>query len=146
MPYKAFRIVLLAIFALLNYLPNLKYVLKATPVAMACLVLSVLVVIFSIPTNIDNISIDFFSMKNLSVKDIFMVAAMNGFAFIVHPTVTSTIKAHKDQRNNAKVVYWGFTISTLLYISVGVLGAMSVYGRVPTQDKETYNIIDYYSG
>jgi hypothetical protein len=29
---------------------------------------------------------------------------------------------------------------------VGVLGALSIYGRVPTIDKSSYNIIDYYSG
>lgn len=65
---KTFRIILLGVFALLNYLPNLKYVLKATPLAMGCLVLSVLVLIFSIPANIDNITIDFLKVKPLSMK------------------------------------------------------------------------------
>jgi hypothetical protein len=134
----------LGIFALLNYLPNLKYVLKATPFAMACLVVSVLVVIFSIPANFENITVEFFAIKTISAKDVFLTAAMNGFALIVHPTVTSTIKVHKTPERNALAVYWGYIISTLLYTSVGVLGAMSIYGRVPIQDKEQYNIIDYY--
>ena len=35
---------------------------------MGCLVLSVLVLIFSIPANIDNITIDFLKVKPLSMK------------------------------------------------------------------------------
>lgn len=37
-------------------------------------------------------------------------------------------------------------IATFLYIMVGVLGALSIYGRVPAIDKSSYNLIDYYSG
>jgi len=31
-------------------------------------------------------------------------------------------------------------------MSVGVLGALSIYGRNPVVVKDTYNIIDYYPG
>ena len=46
----------MAIFASLNYLPDLKYVFKATPIAMGALITSTLIVIVSIAYNRDNIT------------------------------------------------------------------------------------------
>ena len=58
----------MVIFALLNYLPDLKYVFKATPIAMAALVLSTVITIISIAFNLDNIDSDFFKIKSLTAK------------------------------------------------------------------------------
>jgi Mn2+/Fe2+ NRAMP family transporter len=56
------------------------------------------------------------------------------------------IKANKDQKKNDTAVYIGYTICLFLYLAVGVLGALAIYGRVPPMEKESYNIIDYFSG
>lgn len=58
----------MVIFALLNYLPDLKYVFKATPIAMGALVLSTVITIISIAFNLDNIDSDFFKIKSLTAK------------------------------------------------------------------------------
>jgi len=82
----------MGVFALLNYLPDLSYIFKATPVAMACLISSIIVVIISIFLNIENIDGDFLAIKPLSVMEIFTVASVNGFAFIVHTAVSPVVK------------------------------------------------------
>lgn len=46
----------MAVFALLNYLPDLKYVFKLAPAAMGALILSTLILIISIAFNTDNIN------------------------------------------------------------------------------------------
>ena len=56
------------------------------------------------------------------------------------------IKENKNQKENDKAIYFGYGITTILYLLVGVLGALSIYGKVPTITKDSYNIIDYYSG
>jgi hypothetical protein len=137
---------LMGIFALLNYLPDLTYVFKATPIAMACLISSIIVVIVSIFFNSENIDADFLKIKPLSVMEIFTVASVNGFAFIVHTAVSPVVKQNEDQRDNPKSVYFAYGIATIFYMSVGVLGALSIYGRSPSVVKDTYNIIDFYPG
>ena len=79
-------------FAALNFLPDLKYVFKLTPVAMAALIGSTITLIISIPFNRDNINSDFLSFKSLSAVDLLGVASINGFAFICHPSISPMIK------------------------------------------------------
>jgi hypothetical protein len=43
-------------------------------------------------------------------------------------------------------VYCGFGITIALYLLVGILGALSIYGKVPITHKDHYNIIDYFEG
>jgi amino acid permease len=143
---KVFKLIIMCVFALLNYLPDLKYVFKATPLAMGALVVSSLILIISIAFNTDNITMDFLKIKPLSAADVLAVASINGFAFICHPSVSPMIKENSDQTQNDKAVYSGYAVTTVLYLIVGVLGALSIYGRVPTMDKASYNIIDYFSG
>ena len=77
---------------MLNYLPDLKYVFKATPIAMGALVLSTLITIISISFNTSNIDGDFFKIKQLTAKEILAVASINGFSFISHPSISPMIK------------------------------------------------------
>ena len=56
------------------------------------------------------------------------------------------IKEHENQKDNGKAVYWGFGICMVMYVIVGVLGALAIYGKVPPIQKSSYNIIDYFSG
>lgn len=58
----------MVVFALLNYLPDLKYVFKATPIAMGALILSTIITIISIAFNTENINSSFFAIKSLSIK------------------------------------------------------------------------------
>ena len=43
-------------------------------------------------------------------------------------------------------MYFGYLICLGLYLAVGILGSMAVYGKVPPIQKSSYNIIDYFSG
>ena len=113
---------------------------------MGALVLSTVITIISISFNTQNIDGDFFKIKQLSAKEILAVASINGFSFISHPSISPMIKENEKQRENAKSVYYAYAIALILYVAVGVLGALSIYGRVPGVDKSSYNIIDYYSG
>lgn len=121
----------MCVFALLNYLPDLKYVFKLAPVAMGSLVVSTAILIISIAFNKDNITSDFIALKPLSAQDLLTVVSINGFAFISHPSVSPMIKEHSNQKQNDKAVYYGYAICLTLYLVVGVLGALAVYGRVP---------------
>ena len=56
MPEKVFKLIMLMVFATLNYLPDLKYFFKLAPIAMGALVLSIVVLIVSIGFNRDNIT------------------------------------------------------------------------------------------
>lgn len=56
MPEKVFKLIMLMVFATLNYLPDLKYFFKLAPIAMGALVLSIVVLIVSIGFNMDNIT------------------------------------------------------------------------------------------
>ena len=143
---KVFKLILMGVFALLNYLPDLKFVFKLAPVAMGALVVGTAILIISIAFNLDNISMNFLTLKPLGAKDLLTVASVNGFAFITHPSVSPMIKEHSKQKQNDKAVYFGYIITLFLYIIVGVLGALAVYGRVPPMEKSSYNIIDYFSG
>lgn len=82
----------MGVFAALNFLPDLKYVFKLTPVAMGALVASTLTLIVSIPFNKDNIDGGFLSWRSLSALDVLGVASINGFAFICHPSISPMIK------------------------------------------------------
>lgn len=113
---------------------------------MGALICSTLTLIVSIPFNHENINGDFLSFKGFSALDLLAVASINGFAFICHPSVSPMVKEHDDQKNNAKAVYYGYAITTVLYLIVGVLGSLSIYGKVPKTKKEHYNIIDYFEG
>lgn len=57
---KLFKLIMMVLFATLNYLKDLKYVLKLAPFAMAALVISTITLIASIPFNLDNINSSFF--------------------------------------------------------------------------------------
>lgn len=133
----------MVVFASLNYLKDLKLVLKLAPVAMGALIISTITLICSIPFNIDNINPTFFDFQTLGFTDILAIASINGFAFICHPSVSPMIKENDDPKTNSKAVYIGYGITTVLYLLVGVLGALSIFGRHP--DKKS-NIIDYFSG
>jgi amino acid permease len=117
------------VFAALNLLKNLDYVFKLAPLAMGALVISTITLIGSIPFNVDNIDSSFFNFKALSLKDVLAVASINGFALICHPSVSPMIKENADQKSNDKAVYIGYGITTILYIIVGVLGALSIYNK-----------------
>lgn len=65
---KMFKIIIMGVFASLNYLPDLKVFFKLSPIAMGCLVVSTIVLIVSIAFNTDNINIDFLKIKSLSAK------------------------------------------------------------------------------
>ena len=41
-------------------------------------------------------------------------------------------------------MYYGYGVTTMLYLIVGVLGSLSIYGKVPKTHKQHYNIIDYF--
>ena len=43
-------------------------------------------------------------------------------------------------------MYYGYLICLALYLTVGTLGSMAVYGKIPPMQKSSYNIIDYFSG
>ncbi len=116
-------------FASLNYLKNLDYVFKASPIAMGALIISTLTLIGSIPFNLDNINSSFFDFPDLSFKDILAVASINGFALICHPSISPMIKESADHKSNGKAVYVGYGITTVLYILVGVLGALAIFHR-----------------
>ena len=133
----------MVLFAGLNYLKDLKYVLKLAPFAMGALILSTITLIASIPFNIDNINSSFFEFKDLGFKDILTVASINGFAFICHPSISPMFKENNDKKSNHKAVYIGYAITTGLYLLVGVLGALAIYGKTPSKKS---NIIDYFSG
>lgn len=94
---KAFKLIIMGAFALLNYLPDLKIFFKLAPGAMGCLIISTLILIISIAFNTDNISIDFFKVKPLSAKSLLGVASINGFAFICHPSVSPIVQQHKSK-------------------------------------------------
>jgi len=141
---KYFKLIFLGIFASLNFLPDLKYVFKLTSVAMGALICSTLTLIISIPFNKDNINSDFLSFKDLQPLDYLSVASIIGFAFICHPSVSPMIKEHADPKNNAQAVFFGFVITIVLYMIVGVLGALSIYGKIPKTIQPHYNIIDYF--
>jgi amino acid permease len=87
----------MAVFALLNYLPDLKIFFKVSTVAMGCLVVSSLILIVSIASNTQNITMDFLKMKPLSAKTLLSVASINGFAFICHPNVSPIVQEHKTK-------------------------------------------------
>ena len=82
----------MGVFALLNYLPDLKYVFKAAPLAMGALIISTIILIISIAFNTDNITSEYIAIKPLSAKDLLSVVSINGFAFISHPSVSPMIK------------------------------------------------------
>ncbi len=98
---------------------------------MGALIISTLTLIISIASNRDNINSDFLAFKDITAKDVLNVASVNCFAFICHPSVSPMIKEHSDQKNNDKAVYFGFGITTILYLIVGVLGSLSIYGKIP---------------
>jgi amino acid permease len=130
------------VFAALNCLKNLDYVFKLSPVAMGALIISTLTLIGSIPFNLEHINSSFFDFPDLSFKDVLAVASINGFALICHPSVSPMIKENADQKSNGKAVYIGYGITTVLYILVGVLGALAIYHR----GVDKHNIIEYFSG
>jgi sodium-coupled neutral amino acid transporter 9 len=82
----------------------------------------------------------------LTAQDLLKVASINGFAFICHPSISPIVKEHYNQKKNEKAIYLGFLICIGMYILVGVFGALAIYGRVPPMQKDSYNIIDYFSG
>ena len=137
---------MMGVFALLNYLPDLKLVFKAAPFGIGALILSTTVLIISIAFNTENISMEFLKIKPLSARDLLTVACVNTYAFMCHPSVSPMIKENSDQKKNDVAVYTGYLICLFLYLAVGVLGALAIYGRTPPVHKESYNIIDYFSG
>jgi hypothetical protein len=62
---KLFKLILMCVFALLNFLKDLKYVFMMAPVAMGALIVSTITLIASIPFNIDNINSSFLDWKEL---------------------------------------------------------------------------------
>ena len=132
------------LFALQNYLPDLKLVFKSVPLAMGALVVSTITLLISIAFNTDNISVDYLRLKELKAEELLNVASVNQFAFICHISISPMVKGHYDQRKNDKAIYLGFLICLCLYIVVGALGALAIYGRVPSVYKSSYNIIDYF--
>lgn len=89
---KWFKIILMLIFASLNFLKDLSLVFKMAPFAMGALIISTFVLIISISWNVDNIDSSFFDFPSLTFKDILAVASINGFAFICHPSISPMIK------------------------------------------------------
>ena len=55
----------MVLFALLNFLPDLKYVFKAVPIGMGALVLATATLIVSIAFNTENISWKIFQVKQM---------------------------------------------------------------------------------
>ena len=43
-------------------------------------------------------------------------------------------------------MYLGFSISFVLYLIVGLLGALAIEGKIPSIQKSEYNTMDYFSG
>lgn len=43
-------------------------------------------------------------------------------------------------------MYLGFSISFVLYLIVGLLGALGIEGKIPSIQKSEYNTMDYFSG
>jgi amino acid permease len=80
------------VFASLNYLKDLKYVLLLAPVAMGALIMATATLVASIPFNLDNINSSFFEFQDLGFRDIITVASINGFSFLCHPGVSPMIK------------------------------------------------------
>ena len=74
------------------------------------------------------------------------MASVNAFAFICHPNAAPIVQVLDKKDDRVKAVYIGYGFTVVLYLLVGVLGALSIYGRVPPMDKSSYNIIDYFSG
>jgi amino acid permease len=72
------------------------------------------------------------------------VASLNGFAFICHPSISPMIKENGNQKRNHTAVYIGFGLTTVLYMLVGVLGALSIFGKDKGKGHE--DIIDYFNG
>lgn len=91
-PEKVFKLILMFVFAALNYLKDLKLVFKLAPLAMGALIIATITLICSIPFNLDNINPTFFDFQTLGFTDILAVASINGFAFICHPSVSPMIK------------------------------------------------------
>ena len=82
----------------------------------------------------------------MPASELLTVACVNSYSFMCHPSVSPIIKENKNQKENEKAVYFGYLICLGLYLAVGILGSMAVYGKVPPIQKSSYNIIDYFSG
>ena len=128
---KGFKLILMGIFALLNFLPDLKYVFKALPIGMGALVLATTTLIISIAFNTENLSWDIFQIKQMPASELLTVACVNSYSFMCHPSVSPIIKENKNQKENEKAVYFGYLICLGLYLAVGILGSMAVYEKVP---------------
>ena len=120
---------MLVIFASFNCLKDLKYVLMLSPVAMGALVISTITLIVSIPFNTDNINSSFFDFPTLTLKDLLAVVSINGFAFICHPTISPIIKENENQKKNDLAIFIGYGLTVVLYILVGVLGALAIFHK-----------------
>jgi hypothetical protein len=140
---KVFKFLLLIGFASLTFLKNLKYVFKLSSLAMASLIVSTLVLIFSLPQNWNNIDSGAIEFKEFSLTGLLAVVTINGFAFTCHPSVTPLLKENTSLSNNSKAIYIGFAISCFLYMIVGIGGSLAIYGLNPAK---TANVMDYFMG
>jgi amino acid permease len=129
---KVFKLILLLVFSSLNFLKDLKYVFLLSPVAMGALIISTLTLIASIPFNLDNINSSFFDFPSLSLNDLLAVASINGFALICHPSISPMIKENENQKKNHIAIFIGYGLTVVLYILVGVLGALAIVGKPHT--------------
>ena len=63
------------------------------------------------------------------------VASVNGFAFMCHPCISPMVRENEKPKENYKAIYIGYVLATIVYLVVGVLGALSIYGRIPPMEK-----------
>ena len=91
------------------------------------MVLQAAIIGYSIIDNAKNINSDLFARKPINLSNIVYWFSMSGFFFISHPTLSSLIKQHKNKNKDWLAVILAYAIITVIYISVGLLGALALY-------------------
>ncbi len=68
-------------------------------------------------------------MREMDLKTVLMVASINCFSFLCHPTVSSYVREHKNQQKNHRPVLYGYLAAAILYTIAGTGGALAIEGK-----------------
>jgi amino acid permease len=70
------------------------------------------------------------------------VISINSFAFTCHSSISPILKENKNPGNNKKAIFLGFFIMAIMYMLVGIGGALAIYGK--NSDKKRLNVLNYF--
>ncbi|EAR93202.1 transmembrane amino acid transporter protein (macronuclear) [Tetrahymena thermophila SB210] len=134
------------VFLSICFLRNFKFLVKLAELGVYSIYSYIVFIIYNFITNITSETLQQNTGEiKLFTWNIGTLGCTASSAFSTHNSVCQIMKCNKDQSKNRFVIKMTYVVGAIIYLIIGIIGALGVVGRKSQTGSDAIIISDYYS-